>query len=118
MNTLIKSSPVARDIVFILPDITSANMEHVIEILEHGAAQISVEDRRTYFDIVEEAQEIGIHIDNVSIFKKRFEIAKEEATDIGQTPLIDEISRSHSDSLHNLKEAYELDFQDGDLDTK
>jgi len=76
MSSMINSAPI--DTAIIVPDITSANMEHLVEILEHGAADISVDERRTYFDIVEEAQEMGIHLDNVSIFKKRLGAVKIE----------------------------------------
>merc|ERR1712129_583038 len=73
MNTLLNSTPSTVDTAILVPDMTLVNMEHLIEILEHGAADISVEERRTYFEIVEEAQNMGIHLDNVSIFKKRMD---------------------------------------------
>ena len=55
LKTMLSSLPAHVDTAIMIPEVTSANMEHVVEILEHGAADISVDERKTYFDIVEEA---------------------------------------------------------------
>ena len=78
MNTIINTVPAHLNTVIIMPEFSKVNIEHIVEILEHGVSDISIEERKTYFDIVEEAQEIGIIVENVSIFKKRVSIKEEE----------------------------------------
>ena len=81
LKTMLSSLPAHMETAIIIPEVTSANMEHVVEILEHGVADISVDERKTYFDIVEEAQQIGIFLENVSIYKKKMNGIKKEGID-------------------------------------
>ena len=79
-------------------------MEHIAEILEHGASDISMEERITYFDIVEEAQEIGIVLENVSIFKLRLDEIKTEGIHNPDTTCIQPLV-INSDTSKHLQES-------------
>ena len=101
LKTLLGSVPAHMDTAIIIPEAITANIEHVVKILEHGDSDISVGERRTYFGIVEEAQQIGIYLENVSIFKKRLDRIEKEELDNSEKANIPPLMMN-SDSTTNL----------------
>ena len=69
INNIFKTIPDCLDTVLILPEFSLSNVLHIVEIVGTGKSSISSEERKTYYDIIEEAQIIGIEFEDVSISK-------------------------------------------------
>ena len=116
LNSVISSIPAFLDTAVIVPDIASDHMEHIVEILEHGVTNITVAERRTYFDIVEEAQEIGIVFDDVSIFKRKVNEVKEEVkTDIKFPSLLEDSLPQNSAGETLVENSKETSIEKGEM---
>ena len=99
INNILDSIPSCSEIAIICPNISLKNIEHIAEILSSGQSRIAKEERNSYFDVVDDANDLGIDMKEISIKKNSVTKSAKE--------IDEENENENSKSLAKLKEDVE-----------